>query len=367
MEILNEAYEIVQLSFRHSLLLVSTIYRAIICEKEQDGQWKVSQVGKKDRKILSNFGISFYGNKLKPYIITARPGFRFWLSDKDGNVSQTFLLKDAVVASTTNAYEISLLNPGRVYNQPALSQFGKCFIFKESWIVTHNDNVVYFLNLEKLKVEATIRRLRKIQCLSICDNEIFILEGARSIVRISTAPEPPNKTCSKIIFNPLMGGQYAAAARQVDSLPIEFEAEDEIVVSAEECFELPPVAELTLDTPLRTALSEHDLLQQDKLLLEHSRKVEVYEKISQLDFDDSILFKTGASKRKKSKEERSGAARPKSTPCASGIVEIGQLADVQDAKDKTVKNQQQNGLFFSSQIDASFCDGTRYVKCVCVS
>lgn len=48
-EVLNEAYEVVQLSYCNQNLLVSTLFRSIICQKHD--KLKVCQVGKKDRKV----------------------------------------------------------------------------------------------------------------------------------------------------------------------------------------------------------------------------------------------------------------------------------------------------------------------------
>lgn len=49
-EILNESYEVVQLSYKQQYLLISTTFRSIICFHSD--KWKVCQVGKKDRKML---------------------------------------------------------------------------------------------------------------------------------------------------------------------------------------------------------------------------------------------------------------------------------------------------------------------------
>lgn len=73
-EILNEAYEVVQLSYCQQNLLVSTVYRSIVCKKED--KWKVCQVGKKDRKtydinfnvLTNNVGIYFQFGKIRWYI-----------------------------------------------------------------------------------------------------------------------------------------------------------------------------------------------------------------------------------------------------------------------------------------------------------
>ena len=49
-EMLNEKYEIVQLSYSQQLLIISTLYRSIVCCHRED-RWKVAQVGQKERKV----------------------------------------------------------------------------------------------------------------------------------------------------------------------------------------------------------------------------------------------------------------------------------------------------------------------------
>lgn len=122
MEILNEAYDIVQISFNKPWLLISTVYRAIVCECDKEcGRWKVSQIGKQDRKILSEVGAAFIVRSRETSLVCARPGYRFWLSDTDGNVSQTLLFKDTLPKFS---FEIPILNPARM-NYQLPSNFGK--------------------------------------------------------------------------------------------------------------------------------------------------------------------------------------------------------------------------------------------------
>lgn len=335
-EILNEAYGIVQIGFCSPWLLVSTVYRAIVCRKnDATGDWNVSQVGKKDRKILNNFGAVFTGSdRRSPSILCSRPGFRFWMADTEGNVSHTFLLKDAVAEPT---FEIPLLNPGLNKSVDGrFAYFGPCYNFNGSCIITHCDTIVYIINLEKLKIEAIIRRLRKIQYLACYGSEIFIVEGGRSLIRIAPFREPSQAGCEKDgEFNDSKvagsASSSASSSSGADSAifepPVEFEPEEDSIGDADECFELPPIEYIHLDTPLY--LNETQLLKQDRLLLEHSRKLEVFEKINELDYDDSILYKTAMKKKKKvpaSNEKH-----------ADGIVEIGQQA-------LTEPGQNRNGI-----------------------
>lgn len=130
MEILNEAYDIVQISFNKPWLLISTVYRAIVCECDKDGRWKVSQIGKQDRKILSEFGAAFIVRSRETSIVCARPSYRFWLCDTAGNVSQTLLFKDTLPKLS---FEIPILNPARL-NSQLPSNFGKNNIKTELYI-----------------------------------------------------------------------------------------------------------------------------------------------------------------------------------------------------------------------------------------
>lgn len=56
-ELLNEKYPVVQLSYQQGLLLVSTVFRTILVNRNQKD--KVSQVGQKERKTLVKSPIIF--------------------------------------------------------------------------------------------------------------------------------------------------------------------------------------------------------------------------------------------------------------------------------------------------------------------
>lgn len=362
-EIVNEAYSIVQMAFVHPCLVVSSVYRAVVCVKsDADDKWNISQIGKTDRKVLNKFGVMFRMPSMTstavsrhPSIICSRPGFRFWLADIDGNVSHTFLLKDSIMTDPIS-YEVPLLNPchGKAIDLRQ-TYFGPCYNYCGAYIVTYSDSIVYIINLEKLKVVATIRRLRKIQYLAINGPEIFILEHGRSIVRLAPTP--------------LSTSQLQQSTNGVTPFVHEADASPPIA-DADECSELPPIEHIQLSTPIECELGEHNLLREDKLLLEHSRKLEVFEKINGYDYDDSILFQSGTRKKKKA-------------PKAEGIVEIGRHAD---SIDEPTENLKVNGTsYLDGQteqsadatsievltspclLEASFCDTSRLVASVLIN
>ncbi|XP_017049958.1 WD repeat-containing protein CG11141 [Drosophila ficusphila] len=323
-EILSEAYEIVQLSVHQSHLLVATLYRCIVCQHDvRTSQWNIVQVGKKDRKQLIDCGAIFLKKHVtnKPQLVCGRPGLRFWMADAGGNVSKTLLFRDAVLRSPT--WEIPILNPkqrsepsssryaavasGTEAGYVASSNFRQLYLYDghDSLLVTHDDATLYILNLDRLKVEAVARGFRKILDFCVCGKEIFVLEGERTLLRMAPLPEPPNKTV-KVIFNPLMPPPVpvlgSAHYSEVES-PVELQAEP-VLQSAQECFESPMEEQLNLNVPIELAV-ESPLAQQN-------RRLEIFRRIGQMDFEESIVHSS-----RKTCEEKPTASN------ASGIVEIG--------------------------------------------
>ncbi|EDW32298.1 GL11559 [Drosophila persimilis] len=328
-EILSEAYEIVQLSVHQSHLLVATLYRCIVCQRDvQTGQWHITQVGKKDRKQLIDCGGVFLKklSNSKPQLICGRPGLRFWIADTIGNVSRTLLFRDAVLRSPT--WEIPILNPKRsdpsTRSQPAVaedgesevpyvasSNFRQLYLYdgQDSLLVTHDDTTLYILNVDRLKVEAVARGFRKILDFCVYGKEIFVLEGERSLLRLAPLPEPPNKT-AKVIFNPLMPPPVpvlgAPHSSQLES-PLELQAEP--LHCAEECFELPPVEKLDLNVPIELAV-ESPLAQQN-------RRLDIFRRIGEMDFEQSIVHTSGTTS---SRRRKTSVGKQSS---GLGVVEIG--------------------------------------------
>lgn len=294
----------------------------------------MSQIGKKDRKVLSDFGATFIGPNRSTCVLCVRPGFRFWIADTAGNVFKTVLMKESMERMNQSTFEVPLLNPGRQHIQLP-TNFGRCLPFDDNVVITFTVDCIYFLHLEQQKVVASVRRMRNIRSICVRDGEIFILEGTRNIVRISHAPEA-----------------HRNATQDLRCEPPEFLAED--LTTAEECFELPPIETIRLNTPLQTSLDEHDLLLQDKLFLEHSRKVEVFEKINDSVYDDSIIYKQSSTKKKSV-----GPKVKRYVP--SGIVEIGQQAAVHETNAAKPTDKLASATVTettrSNVMESSYCDG----------
>ncbi|XP_076263028.1 WD repeat-containing protein CG11141 isoform X2 [Rhynchophorus ferrugineus] len=255
-EILNESYEVVQLNYRQQRLLVSTTFRSIICH--QVDKWKVCQVGKKDRKMLGDFGGLIHQNGYKPtdlLLFCTRPGLRIWISDLEGNVQKTLLFKDLL---TKECPQVPLLNPISKELQKLKPQlepsFGKLLPFCNDLLVTYNKEIVYILDPEQMSILATVSHLRNILDLSTYNDEIFILEEDRSLVRIAFHPE-----CEKNCYD--MGSPYPRL------LPAQINLQDvknDPIMNAEEAQESPREIVKTFDEISQQQFEENILFKQTK-------------------------------------------------------------------------------------------------------
>lgn len=307
-EIINERYEIVQMDLHRGKLLVSSSFRTVICspeeEQDEDGhggqRWRVAQVGKKDRKMLAPFGAVFATVHGRQQIVSTRSGFRLWLADDGGNVAQTLIFKELMRAPCA---EIGLLNPSR--NPIRIpTTFGKLYPFEGKRLVSVANGALFVLDLERMAVVGSLTRLRHILDVAVDRNEILILESARSVVRIGTLPDSSQST---IVLK---------------NLELFVSAESQIV-QADECCEEETPAEMvvrngespgsSLPGDERVELDGGGTGGDDARLIEgHMRKLELFDTLNELKYDESILFKSGRSRRRH---------RSKVNP----IVEIGQI------------------------------------------
>nr|CAD7426485.1 unnamed protein product [Timema monikensis] len=272
-EILNEKYEIVQLSYSQQLLLVSTSYRSIVCHR--DDRWKVAQVGQKERKALGHLGATFCvraGIPRQLVVYASRPGLRLWQANKTGVVEQTLIYKDMLTSPHPQA---PLINPCKSHGTPGDQQFGPLHVFNERLLVTHSADVVYVLDPDSIGVVATVTELRGIQSLAVTRDEIFVLEGPRSLIRVAYSPENsvPNgqpqggrepQSDSLFMSLPVSLSDNAALSSLLDltykikdsTIPFTkisstisrlgggVEGDSPTVVTADEALELPPIVPL---------------------------------------------------------------------------------------------------------------------------
>lgn len=84
--------------------------------------------------------------------------------------------------------------------------------------------------------------------------------------------------------------------------PIEFEAEDEAIANAEECFELPPIGHIDSDVSITSEL-DSPTTKQSKLIMEQNRRLEVFDSINNMQFDETILHHSEVQKKKKTSKK----------------------------------------------------------------
>ncbi|XP_055528146.1 WD repeat-containing protein CG11141 [Wyeomyia smithii] len=304
-EIVNEKYEVVQLSLRKEYLLVSTTYRTVVCTQEDASKWRVTQVGKKDRKMLSSFGATFHFYQKIPQLVCTRSGFRLWIANFEGEVAQTLIFKDII---RSVSYEVPILNPSR-HPIRIPTTFGILHTFQDKYLLSVANDMLFVLDLDAMEVVASLTRLRRILDISVNKNEILILESSRSVIRVSTLPDSSQTT---ILF------RNAELFASVDR--------DSQIAVADECLEeQEPLSDTasgsskyggtdSVDTgqPLEQSLSNStDSAHQ---IITHMKKLELFDTLNELKYDESILFKSGRTK-----------AKRKHTTKINPIVEIGQI------------------------------------------
>jgi hypothetical protein len=84
-----------------------------------------------------------------------------------------------------------LINPAPAHVRQSRGdhQFGPLLVFRENLLVTYSSDMVYVLNPASITVVATVADVRKVQDVSVNKDEIFILEGERSLIRVAYTPE----------------------------------------------------------------------------------------------------------------------------------------------------------------------------------
>lgn len=210
---------------------------------------------------------------------------------------------------TKPIYEVPLLNPCRQKSKLP-SNFERIFNYSDDYIVLWSENSIHILNWEKLTIAASVCNLRGILDIAICGSEIFILEGSRSILRVADTPDI--KSNITIFENNLLN---------LVELP-QIEVDEEIIVNAEECFELPPIEHIDLNIPIELGQTEINPYLDSKDVVDYSHKMKQYDKINDIQYDDSILFKSGKN-RKHSTDRKTGKSKKRQSYENQGIVEIG--------------------------------------------
>ncbi|XP_012735157.2 tectonin beta-propeller repeat-containing protein 2 isoform X1 [Fundulus heteroclitus] len=187
--LLEESSAVVQMEYRHQVLLVSTQQRSVLyCTQKQE----VLQLGTKPRKRTGRFGACFLPALCKQsdlQVYAARPGLRLWRSNVRGEVEDTRLLKSFFDKQIPRFELFPRPDPVGAY-RPADRQLGllSCFL-REGWILSWNEYSIYVFDCLNEVIIGALESSGDIVSVSSCDNEIFILKGDREIIRLSNNPE----------------------------------------------------------------------------------------------------------------------------------------------------------------------------------
>ncbi|XP_018575752.1 WD repeat-containing protein CG11141 [Anoplophora glabripennis] len=304
-EILNEAYEVVQLSYNLQRLLVSTTYRSIICQRVD--KWKVCQVGKKDRKVLGNFGGVIYQNGYKAAdtcLYCTRPGLRVWISDIDGNVLKTLLFKELL---SKECPEVPIINPisrnTRSLKPQKEPSFGILLPFNENLLITYNNDIVYILNPQEMTIMWTISHLRGVLNIAAQKDEIFVLEEDRSLIRIGYRPEPVGDNAFSSVSN-----TFLPITTSIKDLTIKLQTTS--IIPA-----IPPILENSFMNTVNIHTDENLVMNAEEAQESPSElhgcdiyTQKKFDDIGKQEFNDKILFKKSKNRKKRSSMETSGTS-----------------------------------------------------------
>ncbi|XP_030036044.2 WD repeat-containing protein CG11141 [Manduca sexta] len=378
MEIVNEQHEIVQMSYHQSTLLVSSVYRSIVCTRRAGWHaWHVSQLGKRERKSLCALGavVCHWYSGAPAAVYCARPGLRLWRADLSGDVLQTLLFKEAISNPLTVA---ELLNPSARKHSHSEREYnlGPLFVFRDHFLVSHNQHFLYVLDPRSLTAIAVVDDLRRILSVSVHKDEIWVLEGPRSLLRLAHAPEPAAQHAEEPIT--LMTKSLTTSIQQAVNTVRDFTHIDQTVpyitsvleqpismftknenidngavASAEECFELPPVKNLPIDISdnvLESIINEfRDVSDSEEFRRAKSeelqKKLKLYNSIMERKCDEELIH----SRRSRRRETGSGASTPRlatpvrkpdnvsyTSPC---VMDISVYGNIKDQNDELLEKQ----------------------------
>ncbi|KAK6181171.1 hypothetical protein SNE40_009090 [Patella caerulea] len=180
--------EIIQMSYDHKALLVTTKYRTIVCRTDEDS--RVIQIGHQERKV-GVFGACFIPGMCKPSdakLFATRPGCRLWRASINGTVENTFIFKEVLSDAIP---VIPLIKPEIVTPQKEEPQFGRLYIYREDELVTWHGGNLFIIEATNSQVLCVQSRIGTIVDLAINNDEIFILRKNTEInlVRIALKPE----------------------------------------------------------------------------------------------------------------------------------------------------------------------------------
>ncbi|XP_071510705.1 tectonin beta-propeller repeat-containing protein 2-like isoform X1 [Diadema antillarum] len=207
--VVMEEEGVVQLSYAHKKILISTVGRTIICTPEDDN--KIQQVGQQPRKpniwnaisknspdiIRGSYGAHFNPGLCKPSNATlyvARPGWRLWHANPEGVVLETIMFKD-LIGKEHSPIQLLPDTPPAVIPPPTELQLGHLLPYSSGLLVSWSLSSLVVLQPSgpegALVVASNFGELGSIVTVAVTRYEIFVLRKGceRNLVRIASTPE----------------------------------------------------------------------------------------------------------------------------------------------------------------------------------
>ncbi|XP_076314222.1 tectonin beta-propeller repeat-containing protein 2 isoform X2 [Tachypleus tridentatus] len=218
--LLQENHPIVQLSYFHKILLISTTSKSVIGQFKgvDSSSFHIIQVGQKERKSQGKFGACLsplFPQKGHAVVFASRPGLRLWKANLEGMVIETIILKDVILKPFP---QIQLLGVWNDLPHEKLTefQFGPVVVFDQKFLLTWNTNALYVIDTITKSIVAGKQSFVSIKDVATFNDEIFVLQGTRHLMRIATKPE--QSLCVAESYHPSLLQGFVTPFKEISTL-----------------------------------------------------------------------------------------------------------------------------------------------------
>lgn len=191
-EVHREAHAVVQLDYVPQTLLISTTKRTVVCHLSKDST-AVVQLGSHERKSGGAFGACFappqsYGER-QVTVWACRPGMRLWKGTPEGTVTETLLLRDSLNKRDYFRPQLLSLPKESCLEKLPDSQFGVLRPYCKRLLLTWSTETLFVVDPGLRSLAVVCPGFVNITHVAAWNEEIFVLQAKRHIVRLAGHPE----------------------------------------------------------------------------------------------------------------------------------------------------------------------------------
>lgn len=191
-EVHREAHAVVQLDYVPQMLLISTTKRTVVCHLSKDGT-SVVQLGNHERKSAGPLGACFappqsYGER-QVTVWACRPGMRLWKGTPEGTVTETLLLRDSLGRRDYFRPQLLCLPKESCLEKLPDSQFGVLRPYCKRLLLTWSTETLFVVDPSARSLAVVCPGFVNITHVAAWDEEIYVLQAKRHIVRLAAHPE----------------------------------------------------------------------------------------------------------------------------------------------------------------------------------